>query len=396
VRVLLITSRFPLPPWRGNQARALQWLEALDRDQRGLVTAAPDRPESLAELERMGVELYPHRLAAGARIAGMMAAAIGGMPLQEGLYRSAAARRALRRALADGPWDVVVVQMLRCGWAAAEVALAAPGTPLLFDAIDAMGLHFRRAAGAWPALLRPVVRNEAARCERREAWLVRQAAVVTAVSERDLAALAVPAEAARVVPVAARAEPAAGSGREALAGPPTVLLSGNLGYRPTVLAALWFAREVWPGLRRRVADARWVLAGARPAARVCRLGRLEGVEVHGDVPDLGPYLARATVAIAPMASGSGVPMKVLEAWAAGLPVVADPWAAAGLDSASTRALETAHEPGEWVERLAHLLTDPSAAGELAARGRAAWERTYSPERVGEAIRAAVARAAASR
>jgi glycosyltransferase involved in cell wall biosynthesis len=317
------------------------------------------------------------------------------LPLQEGLYRAAAARRALQQALAHGPWDVIVVQMLRCGWAATEAARLAPQTPLLFDAIDAMGLHFRRAAAGFPAPLRPLVRNEAARCQARETWLVERSAVVTAVSQRDLEALGAPADAARVVPVSGREVAVAEPGQDNIGGPPTVLLSGNLGYRPTVLGALWFAREVWPRVQRQVADARWILAGARPAAKVRRLDRLDGVEVHADVPDLDAYVARATVAIAPMWSGSGVPMKVLEAWAAGVPVVADPWAAAGLDPAAQPALQVAQEAAEWVSRLTHLLTDRGAASDLGDRGRAAWDRIYRPQRVVEAIRAAVERAAAA-
>jgi len=135
-----------------------------------------------------------------------------------------------------------------------------------------------------------------------------------------------------------------------------------------------------------------VLAGARPAAAVRRLGQLPGVEVHGDVADLGPFLASATVAIAPMASGSGVPMKVLEAWASGLPVVAHPWTAAGLAADAQDALVVADSAGEWLRALTGLLTDPQAAARFAERGRELWRRSYHPERVDEALRAAVAAA----
>jgi glycosyltransferase involved in cell wall biosynthesis len=139
-----------------------------------------------------------------------------------------------------------------------------------------------------------------------------------------------------------------------------------------------------------------VLAGARPAQAVRRLAELPGVEVHGDVPELAPFLARASVAIAPMASGSGVPMKVLEAWAAGVPVVAHPWAAAGLASADEPAVEVAEDPAQWIEALMRLLGDEQAAAKLAARGRAEWLATYHPDCVAEAVREAVNLAAGQR
>jgi glycosyltransferase involved in cell wall biosynthesis len=317
--------------------------------------------------------------------------ALAGRPAQEGLYAGAAARDALGRAL-DEPWDLVVVQLVRSAWALDVLARRAPGLPVLYDAIDSMALHFRRAA----SLARPpwswALRSEASRCARRERELVDRAAVVTAVARRDLEALGELRQKARLVPVgvAAPEEPAP------LGEPPTVLLSGNLGYRPTVAAAERFAAEVWPRLRARVPAARWLLAGARPARSVRALGSLPGVEVHGDVADLGPFLARATVSIAPMATGSGVPIKVLEAWAAERPVVAHPWAAAGLEEDPAPGVAVAERAEEWVETLARLLTDHAAAAGLAERGRAVWARHYRPEAVRAAILDAVTAAIASR
>jgi hypothetical protein len=365
----------------------VEWLEALAEHELVLVAPEPSAPGLRHELERRGVELAPYRLSAATRLLGVAAATVRGWPLQEGLYRASSGAEAVRSVVAERTVSLAVIQMQRCGWALDAIRDVSPGVPLLFDAIDAMGLHFRRTEPLFAAPMRPLVRMEAARCRRRERWLAGAAAVTTAVSAVDLDALA-PAGVGRVVPV---------SGRESTtppqrSGPPTVLLSGNLGYRPTVAAARWFAAEVWPDVGRRVPGARWVLAGARPPAVVRRLGGITGVEVHPDVPDLGPYLAAATVAVAPMPTGSGVPMKVLEAWAAGVPVVASPEAAAGHERDPAPGPELASSPAEWVDVLVRLLTDPAAAAVVGGRGRAVWERHYSPVRVRQAIRSAVAEA----
>jgi glycosyltransferase involved in cell wall biosynthesis len=129
---------------------------------------------------------------------------------------------------------------------------------------------------------------------------------------------------------------------------------------------------------------------------VRRLERLPGVEVHADVADLGPYLRSAGAAIAPMSSGSGVPMKVLEALAAGLPTVVHPWAAEGLSGEGGEAVVAAADAAEWVDALERLLTDSQAARDLGERGHALWRRVYHPDRVAEKIREVVAEAADSR
>jgi hypothetical protein len=379
MRVLLVASRFPLPPWRGNQVRTVQWLDALSDHE--LLLLCP--PGEGGDRGGVGAEI---RWLPGGRVGGaigLVNAIVRGWPAQEGLYWSKTATRCVADAIVGWRPDVAIVQMVRCGWAAVEIRRRASKLPLVFDAIDSMALHFQRAADSSSAVLGPAYRHEAARCRRREAELVGLATVTTAVSRRDLEALD-PGPGGRVVPVAAGApaqrQPATG-------GPPTVLLSGNLGYRPTVRSAGWFASRVWPLVRKRVPSARWILVGARPVAAITGLESLPGVEVHGDVADLGPFLGRATVAIAPMASGSGVAMKILEAMAAGVPVVADPWSAAGLEDPS--AVAVAGDEAEWADAVAHLLEDTSAAHHQSERGREQWRNHYEPQRVAHRIRSSV-------
>jgi hypothetical protein len=380
MKVLLVASRFPFPPWRGNQVRTVQWLDALSDDECLVLCPPGDSERSQGRLEA-GISLLPHgRLTS---VTGLVKAIVLGRPAQEGLYLSREGTRTVARSVTDWQPDVAIVQMVRCGWAVDEIQRVAPGLPLVFDAIDSMALHFQRAADSSSPFLRPIYRHEAARCRQRESELVGLATVTTAVSRRDLTALEAGPR-GWVVPVAAKAPEVRVTASD---GPPTVLLSGNLGYRPTVRSADWFAARVWPQVRQRVPSARWILAGARPAPTVRRLGSLPGVEVHGDVGDLAEYLHRARVAIAPMASGSGVAIKILEALAAGVPVVADPWSAAGLED--PEVVTVAENEAEWADRVARLLDDSEAARIQSERGTDSWRAHYEPQRVAQVIRQAV-------
>ena len=379
MKLLLVSSRFPWPPWRGNQLRTIQWLDALADHDRLLICPPPDDgaspPGGDCEI----------RFVPGVGVAsaiGVGAAVFAGRPAQEGLYASAAGKEIVAEAVRQWRPDVAVVQMVRSGWAADAIRQTDPGLPMIFDAIDCMALHYRKAAASAGGLIRSAYRWEAERCRRRESELV-ATAFSTAVSGRDLEALGAGAH-GMVVAVAAGVEVAHA---DPSSTEPIVLLSGNLGYRPTVRSALWFADRIWPKLLDRTPEARLILAGARPAAAVHRLASEPGIEVFSDVDDLGTFLARARVAIAPMASGSGVPIKILEALAAGVPVVADPWSADGLEDPS--AVMVAETEAGWVENLARLLDDPLEARQQATRGTGAWREFYAPERVAAQIRGAV-------
>jgi hypothetical protein len=390
LRVLIVTSRFPFPPWRGNQVRTVEWLEALSDHDRIVLCPDPEDQDRSGEVADGSVSIRRFRLRTPAGVLGIAASVAGGRPVQEGLYATGSARRALRELLGDHRPDVAVVQMVRCGWAVEAIRQHSPDTAILFDAIDAMGLHFGRAASFVGPMLKPAYALEAELCRRRERWLSGQAELTTAVSARDLAALG--SVDGSVVPVAGRV----GLVERLESRPPFVLLSGNLGYRPTVQSATWFAERVWPEIRQSLPGLRWVLAGARPAAAIRRLSGLDGVEVQGDVPDLARIQAAAALAIAPMREGSGVPMKVLEAWAAGVPVVAHPWTAEGLDASCRDGVVVADGASEWRRAIVQLMTDRTSAARLAARGDECWKSRYSPDHIREQIRGAVRRAAASR
>ena len=386
MKILLLSTRFPLPPRRGQQVRSLEWLEALkEHELRLLCPEAPDAdPTEL--IARIGPGLRI-RCWADSPLRRLLAAPRGmfrGQPLQESIFSTGMARAILRTMLGEEGLDLLIIQMVRCAWAMEICRKTAPDLPVLFDVIDAMGLHFGRRADQGGPTAR-LSRIEGNRCLRREKLLVDRADRVIAVARRDLDFLGVSPEKGRVIPVAGRVPGSPDQERDRM----RLLLSGNLGYQPTVEGALWFARAVWPRLKKEFPGLSWVLAGARPPRAIRKLAALDGVEVHADPPSLAPFLAGAGIAIAPMASGSGVSMKILEAWAAGLPVVAHPWTLGGVEGDGRQAALQAETPGEWTEAIRRLLGDEELRSRLVEGGREIRQRVYHPDAVAAAIRESV-------
>lgn len=177
------------------------------------------------------------------------------------------------------------------------------------------------------------------------------------------------------------AVPPPGQAQEGEAERPTVAFTGVLAFPPNIDAARWFARSAWARVRERVPDARFVIAGRHAVPEILALREEPGVEVRQDVPDMVTFLRTAWVAVAPMRSGSGIKNKVLEAWAAGRPVVMTSMATNGLGLAERERLLVTDDPVEMADRVVALLEDPvarKAAGRDAlerARSRHGWDRS---------------------
>jgi glycosyltransferase involved in cell wall biosynthesis len=230
------------------------------------------------------------------------------------------------------------------------------------------GLVFHNATWAYhrdrghrleAARFRAHVRRHAGRCT--QAW------AVSAGDAAQVGAL-VPGLAVDVVP---NGVDAALLGRLPLAGGEDgrLLFTGTLSYAPNAEGILWFARECWPRIRAARPAARMAVVGREPPPAVVRLADEPGIEVTGWVESLEPQLAAAQVSIAPLRSGGGTKLKVLEALAAGRPLVATTAAAAGIDVADGEHLLVRDDPAAFADAVLALLGDPDRRTALAAAGR---------------------------
>lgn len=169
---------------------------------------------------------------------------------------------------------------------------------------------------------------------------------------------------------------------------PVILYVGALSWAPNVAAAKFLATVVLPAVRLRVPGAQLKVVGRQPTAEALALAKLEGVSVLGDVEDVRPYLGEASVLAVPLEAGGGTRLKILEAFAAGLPVVSTPVGCEGLDAENGRHLVVAGKD-TFSESVAAILADPAAAVALAREGRTLARSTYDWSVVGHAAIAAV-------
>lgn len=169
-------------------------------------------------------------------------------------------------------------------------------------------------------------------------------------------------------------------------GPPTVGFLATMTYGPNADAGRYLAREVLPHLRRAIPGVRVMLAGRGSEAIAPEVA---GVERLGFVPDLSGFLAGLDVMLAPLRLASGTLVKVLTAWAHGVPVVGTPAALRGL--AVTDGIEAlvGTSPDELAGRCAEALDAPTRA-RLCEKGARLLAEAHTPRVLETVLRDIVA------
>jgi glycosyltransferase involved in cell wall biosynthesis len=154
------------------------------------------------------------------------------------------------------------------------------------------------------------------------------------------------------------------TGRE----PFTLLFLGSFRHLPNAEALTWFTAEVFPKIRAAEPKARLIVIGSDPPPSHS-LKDAEAIELAGFVPDAKEPLARYAVFVCPILSGSGVRVKLLEAFAAGIPVVSTRLGAEGLADADGDICLLADDAEGFARRTVELLQNPDQAEALARRAR---------------------------
>ena len=151
--------------------------------------------------------------------------------------------------------------------------------------------------------------------------------------------------------------------------PRTMLFLGSFRHPPNQEALDWLTRRVLPLVIEQSADARLVVVGSDPPPRH-HLPDLPGaIELRGFVEDIREPLSRYAVFVCPILSGSGMRVKLLEAFASGIPVVSTRIGAEGLTSKNGDLCALADDPAEFAQAILDLFANPTQARDMAERAR---------------------------
>jgi polysaccharide biosynthesis protein PslH len=371
-RVLYLTHRVPYPPNRGDRIRSYHTLRFLSARADVDLACLADEPvsdECRAVLDGLCRRVAVVPLGRRLRWLNAFNSVARGRSATEGLFHSAALADTVRNWASQIQYDSVLAF---CSSMAQYL-----DTPQLQSArrvVDLVDVDSQKWFDYAEHAYRPaswLFRCEGRRVRKLELQLAQTVDALTVVSsaEADLLRRDCPQAPIHAVPNGVDLDYFQPGTSDAIATEPECVFVGALDYRPNIDGVIWFCQEVWPQIVSRFPTANLVIVGRNPVAQIRNLGTRSGVEIVADVPDVRPYLRRATIVIVPLRIARGIQNKVLEALAFAKPVIASPQALEGVSLVSGKQVIQAETSRQWVAAVSKLLVDVHERRRLSAAGR---------------------------
>lgn len=386
MEILFISAWFPFPQDNGARIRVYQLLRALGRRHRVHLVAFLPPAEERRYLDSAGelctsvrvVERDPFWRDPKQRLWGHFSLT----PRDVLRGYSAEMTAIVEKLVVQKRFEVVIASTLE----AAPYALKVKSTPRLLEEHNFTTLWMNERFQASRGLLKRIAGwVTLQKCLHYERQLYTHFRAVSMVSERDRQAVLknIPdyPGCVEMIPNGVDLE----TRQFGLAAPvaDTIVFNGSLTYAANLEAMQFFVSQVWP-----------VIRGERPGVRLRITGRTDGVELGwlqgeagieltGYLEDVRPAVAESWLSIAPLRSGSGTRLKILEAMALGAPVVATHKGAEGLEVTPGKDILIADEPYDFAWQCLNLLENARLRQEIAAQARALVEAKYGWEAIGE-------------
>jgi len=395
MRVLHLTTEFPWPATSGGSVRTVSQLRILaslpevervtvlsvteqavsETARRALADAIPKLRVAPPVFHPVHLFDFPSYVPRVVALRGL-----SGVPYLAAKWDSRKLRAALRHALIDSAVDVAYVDHLGMARYLPDVVAERPACRVVLDQHNVESDFFKQFAGKQTGPKKLIAQAEYEASVRFEKSALERADAVVAISSEDAKHFdALAGIHAHVVPMVLPFE------RKPRPRPARANLCyvGNLRWHPNVAGLDWFCRDVWPKVRARVPDATFEIAGVglKPDAGgklpVPDAWQVPGVTTVGFLEDLEPLYVRSLAMLAPVFGGSGVRVKMLEGFRAGMPVVTTPDGAFGLPLRDDKEALVAGDPDGFAERVQRLVDHEDVRQRVRDGGYAYLEQHHS-------------------
>lgn len=368
MNILFVCHRFPFPPKRGGKIRPFHMIKHLSAEHRVTVASLARSDEEARE----GEGIAPHcaayemgQVSNPIQVMRMIAHLPTLRPSSMGFFYSPSLARRIKSLLQKEKFDLILVH---CS-SVAQYVEDVRDIPKILDFGDMDSQKWLEYAGHKPLPLSMGYRLEGNKMLRAEKRLAGKFDLCTATTRAEWETLN-----GYGVDVSGGWFPNGVDSdyfkpSEEAYEPDTICFLGRMDYYPNQQCMFDYCANVLPKIRARRPNVKLQIVGADPSTAVRRLADLPGVSVTGRVPDVRPYLHLAALSVAPLSIARGTQNKILEAMAAGVPVVTSQAAAGGVDAEAEKHFLVARTAREHADAALRILENPDERQRLATAGR---------------------------
>ncbi len=386
MRILWLLPNLPYPPDTGGKQDTFFMLREFSRMgheiDTGIIFHAgkpPNVPEEFGGLVKQIHFLPGNPKALHARLFSSLSDPV---PFKFRKYHSEEAVRKVADILAEGSFDAVIVDHQHLAQVLFDTRsiVTWEGSRFPLKVLRTQNVESTIVRKYSERVDNPMVKafagKEARKMKEYEANMLSEFDLVAAISPVDQAVFEKMSGLANVISVTAGIDV---EEHRPLEAPPIdgeVVYVGTFDWQPNVDAALWLVDKVWPKVIERVPDAHLSLVGKKPPppleSKACK-----NITVTGWVESVVQYVGRSCCSVVPLWIGSGMRLKILEAFALGRAVVSTTLGAEGIEAVDGEHILIRDEPGEFADAVVEMLTDPARRDEIGRKARALAVEKYS-------------------
>ena len=395
MQILLLTQIIPYPPNAGPRMKTWHVLRYLVSRGHQVTLVSFVRPEEVQHLPVLAdlcqaVHTVPIKRSRLADVVYLLRSQVSKRPFLIERDDLKEMQQLVARLVQSQPFDVVHADQLTMTQFALQAQILADERGVkrpftIFDAHNATWTITRRMIDNVPWLLKPLLYLETERIKRYEARLIAELDHTMVVIDEDQDALLAGVTQAQAdslrqrittIPIAVDTAQLRPVPRQPDAL--NIMTLGTLSYPPNADGIRWFLNEVFPLIQQQMPDVTLTIVGKDPPRDFSQAAAAQPDTIHvtGFVPDLNPYMAAAAVLVVPVRAGSGMRVRLLEAFARAMPTVTTTIGLEGITAEHNRHVLIADDPAHFAEQTVRLLRDKGLQKRLGENGRLLAEQTY--------------------
>jgi polysaccharide biosynthesis protein PslH len=390
VKILLLTQILPFPPDAGPKVKTwhvLRYLVKSGHDVTLVSYVREDEQKHIPEVQRLGIQFHPVTIQRSRLmdVVYMLRSFITRRPFLIERDDLPQFRSVVNTLLSQHKFDVIHADQLTMTQFAQPEKVVGPGPARIFDAHNATWSIFERMQENASLVMKPVIALEARRLKQYEAQVVRNFEHTLVVTDQDRHLLAGAASSNGALgPIQAKIEtiPIAVDTRQLPPlqlepGSKNIVTLGTLHYPPNADGIRWFMEKVYPLVQASIPGITLTVIGKNPPEDFIQAASVDpSIQVTGYVPDLDPYLKKAALMVVPVRAGSGMRVRLLEAFSRGVPTITTTIGLEGIDAQTDVDVLVADTADDFARQVYRLMNDEALRLALAQNGRRLAETKY--------------------